>query len=374
MNSTPTLPKYILAHGMTIIPNISAMMVVYHDPDLGQIMLRKENQSTSPPATVEMFDPSMVKSLHGKQNWYWLTDSEMPFNRKRNSGQTIVNLFDEHKIRNLQINLLDDHYQCVMVCYYVFPENHALFGTSNDTTLSTINKQFISNVLINYLTSLRLQYRELLHFAESQKNRNKELELQLKNLYERFHALQQQEQSMREMYCRNRIQHYSQKWNANIEFSDEAMRELLRTNITINQIDTILASTLNRCAALYSDESHWVIQPWHLSFPSDQTISSLDNPSTKNETVSDRTLQLLDRLERASQRVVEKKLKLTSVNVGMHCDEPITAPAISDALKKHASKIARLLSLYPDRWPLLRSEFRPLLNLMDKDHKRFDVG
>jgi hypothetical protein len=59
-----------------------------------------------------------------------------------------------------------------------------------------------------------------------------------------------------------------------------------------------------------------------------------------------------------------REMPLTGLNVGSACSTPISAPAISDALKKHRNKILTLLGLYPDRWNLIRSEFKPLINVI----------
>ena len=59
-----------------------------------------------------------------------------------------------------------------------------------------------------------------------------------------------------------------------------------------------------------------------------------------------------------------KNMDITSANVGNACNIPITAPAISDAMKKHRNKIIHLLNKHPERWQLLRKEFRPVRNIL----------
>jgi len=62
--------------------------------------------------------------------------------------------------------------------------------------------------------------------------------------------------------------------------------------------------------------------------------------------------------------VLNDRLPLTGKNVGSHCDKPISAPAISDALKKHRSEIIALFEQYPDQWPIIRKDFAPIRNIL----------
>jgi len=61
------------------------------------------------------------------------------------------------------------------------------------------------------------------------------------------------------------------------------------------------------------------------------------------------------------------QLKLTGTNVGKACPVPISAPAISDALYNHKSKIINLMKTYPDKWDVIRTDFRPLKNVIKEE-------
>jgi len=80
-----------------------------------------------------------------------------------------------------------------------------------------------------------------------------------------------------------------------------------------------------------------------------------------------RTMELLDKLELASRKVLDNNLKLTSAHVGAHCPVPISAPAISDSIRTHKSRIIKLLYQHPQKWPVLREKFRPILRVMEEE-------
>ena len=114
------------------------------------------------------------------------------------------------------------------------------------------------------------------------------------------------------------------------------------------------------------------IEPWHLDFShyvNKTKIESTIAPVTNRQS---RTILLLDRLETAGIKVKQNNQKLTGTNVGSACDTPMSAPAITDALQKHSIRIKQLLKEYPNRWQILRQEFRPLQNLIDNFNNRFE--
>jgi hypothetical protein len=78
-----------------------------------------------------------------------------------------------------------------------------------------------------------------------------------------------------------------------------------------------------------------------------------------------KTFLLLDKLENAALHVKSKNMLLTGANIGHEFPTPVTPPAITDALKKHKQKILFLFREYPDRWEIIRTEFRPVQNILN---------
>jgi hypothetical protein len=116
---------------------------------------------------------------------------------------------------------------------------------------------------------------------------------------------------------------------------------------------------------------------------SDYHLILSSNPNKKNietfpisEQSSDiparynKTFLFLNKLENAAQNVKSKNLLLTSANVGNEFPSPITPSAITDALKNHQSKILHLFRELPHRWKIIRSEFRPVQNILNPKQER----
>ena len=71
-----------------------------------------------------------------------------------------------------------------------------------------------------------------------------------------------------------------------------------------------------------------------------------------------KTVALLDRYEQAARQIELRSERINGRNLAAELQ--ISAPAITDAIKKHNSKIKRLLEKYPSKWPLICDFIRPI--------------
>jgi hypothetical protein len=51
-------------------------------------------------------------------------------------------------------------------------------------------------------------------------------------------------------------------------------------------------------------------------------------------------------------------------------EKPISAPAITDAIRKNRENILQLLEQHPEKWQLIRSYFKPLTNILPESDSR----
>ena len=99
-------------------------------------------------------------------------------------------------------------------------------------------------------------------------------------------------------------------------------------------------------------------------FSSDQNIVVSHGVETMADSRYTKTIHILNRLELAAKKVQSEGKSLNGSNVGLAMETPISAPAISDALKKHKSKIQNLCNEFPDEWKLIRKHFKPIINTL----------
>lgn len=80
-----------------------------------------------------------------------------------------------------------------------------------------------------------------------------------------------------------------------------------------------------------------------------------------------KTYKLLDRYEIAAQNALQKGLRIIGKNIGACCSPAVSNASITDALNKHAKKMYELFNRFPDRWHLIRNDFRSVANIIEKE-------
>ena len=81
--------------------------------------------------------------------------------------------------------------------------------------------------------------------------------------------------------------------------------------------------------------------------------------------------QLLFRLHEAAAQIAQQKgLNIIGKHIGSCCTPAVSNASITDALNKHAVKMFELFGRYPNRWTLIRNEFRSVANIIEKESVR----
>ena len=92
----------------------------------------------------------------------------------------------------------------------------------------------------------------------------------------------------------------------------------------------------------------------------ENSINAPKDGSTRLE----KTSGLLDRYEKAVQKLLAESSPVLGKNIAGACEPPISAPALTDSINKHKERISQCLQLFPDKWPLLRSHYQVIRNLI----------
>jgi len=161
--------------------------------------------------------------------------------------------------------------------------------------------------------------------------------------------------------------------NENIYFSDKTKQKLFPFLSDSIYLKEQLKKALNFARTFHFLKSDGKLEllPEYFNDLKKTEVPTQINKQNQNDLYSShtKTYQFLQSLEEAANRIIHKGNKLTSVNVGQELSQPITAAAISDKLKNHAYKIHLLLKQYPDKWPIVRNQFKPVINIQEKQSR-----
>ncbi|MFM9945318.1 MAG: hypothetical protein ACKVQB_08820, partial [Bacteroidia bacterium] len=180
-----------------------------------------------------------------------------------------------------------------------------------------------------------------------------------------------------------------------LSLSDSTLYYLQSANLEFSEIETMAIESYKIALELFPHSTDIRIKKYFLPLPA-ETLESKQSPNKlpkndlsddlpeilKPEAVEkptilaptvvntkpadaklDKTILLLDRYELAVKKLIESKLPVMGKNIANVCLPKISAPALTDSINKHKERIAECFKLFPDNWPLLKSNYQPVQKL-----------
>jgi len=296
----------------------------------------------------------------------WHHKEELPF--KTTEGNKLkMEIFDELENVVLLLRFLNDNDNKYDLLFFYLNKNVGNYEISHSgKSLSVNNKSIIKKQLTDFIsTTIRTNRQDLkilqlfIENMQSLKQENSDLKDEIEIMKKRSG------QSLGDL-CNYHVKEISSKRSKEYKLSENAIKKIGNYNGDINNLKPTIERAISCIENSSFENNNQVIE----INDSDIMFFNYDLPKKPNNNKLSMTNKfsktelLLDKLENASQEVKSKNYSLTSANVGKFFPTPITAPAISDALKKHKKTILALLKKYPDKWIVIRKEFRPLLNII----------
>ena len=362
---------FLLKQASLLVPGLKKSLSFYYDAFdkkvVASVNEHPQNQITELDLE-EDFDLRQIMDLRShKQNVSWLQESELPFNLKRN--QSIQRkVFDELDNIILLLRFPNKDDGKMDLIYLFVNANTSNFGLSKASDiLKTENKSIISQLIYNSFKQILAQRSSLMqqnnqlkgHYALMQKK----LELQKRE----SHTQQQDHQKQMLNYCQYLIEKHSTNLGVHIEMGRELLEVLSNYKGSIQSLEQLITDAIQRANAINMDILSPVLslEEWHFDNLDQDIYEAVSRPDELSpESRYLNTFKILDRYEESARKLVSNREKLTGANVGKALSTPISAAAITDAIKKHQDKINTLCKQYPNRWKIIRSEFRPLMNVL----------
>lgn len=361
--------NYLIRQIHGVMPGLIKIVVIYFDKKadkLKSLYFQKEGSGSDKIEPMLLNVPvELISSLRIIKTAYtWIRQEDIPFETK--STQISKDIFDEVENTVLLIrrqNRFDNQFDLL---YLYFRKNPGdIIISRSDKPLSTNNKAIIGTLMVNMISQMIRQKDEDYGLYRTLEGINENIVNQASALKKEIHSLKAGYGESILSLCESYLENYSDKYNRKYVLSEEAREKLKSFNGSIKSLRLIIRNAVsyvnNNETYLLNDEI--LIREWYLDIESshnqeEKPISNMNDRHVK-------TIELLDKLEKAAIRVKYEQRKITGKNVGESFSEPVTAPAITDALKKHKSRIKALFEKYPERWEFIRGNFRPVLNLVD---------
>jgi hypothetical protein len=372
---------FLLQRFPSLLPGIEKVVSIYYDKEYERLnthairkvkdeYLLEETKVSDPDGKLQRFRTDSAP-------WLWMQPEDIPF-EITTEERVQLSLFNELNNNILMLRTLNEFDDCYDLFFIYFNQNLSNFGIVNSKrSLTTENKSIIGHLLRNTITTFLKNFKE-----------DRELFILLnENNQSIIHELSQSRKELAITREKNKdgITHLSKsylvdlcrEYGYNFLLSDEAIKKLREYDGELGLLRNILekAAQFALTMQINGKVDEILISDYHLilsSNPNKKNIETfpISEQSSDIPARYNKTFLFLNKLENAAQNVKSKNLLLTSANVGNEFPSPITPSAITDALKNHQSKILHLFRELPHRWKIIRSEFRPVQNILNPKQER----
>lgn len=300
-----------------------------------------------------------------KANYNWLRDANL-FDQTK--AATPLTLETEQELRSLAIYFDSpvDGYKDILILSFT-----SQIGVKNADldfkALSTGEKFILSTFLTQ---QLQAEYKRVLeernilhHLSKTSTNQNEELVL----LRDKLKETEQKYSSAIAALITEIKDELVQKFGKKVTFKDGIIQRLATEQLPFNAIKTVLTDAVTTAYHLNVVAEEIEIYPHHIHIANTTKKTAAHSI---NQVRKDKVMLLLDRYEDGAILAIQKGLPVNGKNVATHLDDPVSPPAITDALKKNKKRIRFLLEEYPNNWPQIRKGLRPLALISEEIVKK----
>ncbi|MFH0894433.1 MAG: hypothetical protein V2A54_08350 [Bacteroidota bacterium] len=361
----------VLSKIPSIVPGIEKSVAIFYDEQsdsLNALSLSKHNTDQIPEAIDLAGSIASLQELRSMSNsFHWYGKSEIPFEIHEPSRKEIT-LFTELEHLVLLVRVRNIHDNQFDLYFIYFTDNMSALGIgSSYRGLSTEIKNMAGNLLCNTIRTLSDTFQGDRRALSSLTENTRSVISQYEQARERLTKTSASFSQSMVNLARHVIRRISDEEKTEYRFSDSALDKIKTYTGDINLLEIIVskAALFARTLAFGHDLHEIVVNDWHLNF--EVTVMNIRQPDSKPVQLDryTKTIMLLDKMEKAAQLVLSRQMELTSANVANAFPSPISAPAITDSLKKHRNKILALFTRYPDKWRIIRENFRPVRNILE---------
>ena len=404
--------EHILSSTDHIVPGMSRVVYVYYSAIHRQIRSVEALPPYGDPKDLRPFfldeiDLPIIKKMREQKNdFLWYAEKELTFlfgnenapygdipkidaaqnkkniqTAKKENGQTST---DEESLRHiLMITIRNEHDNNNDLFFYFYNANLSNYRLSNSLdALVHYDKRVIGLKMfnmINLLVETSRNYRiKLKNTITDLKNKNEVLKKSLA-----------QSEQQNEYYHKSVVDYAleilhklsSESQQYEFELSESAVSKFKGFKGNLHTLEKKLKEITDNKALQNIDQQPGndfeAAMTWEFEIEKSKKTLFIETSDLNFETLTEQaiiakigktdgsitsTVKLFDKLEESSEKVKKEGLPLTAYNVGQKCLRKMSPPAITFALRVHGDWLIQVLEENKDKWPIIRNEFKPLIN------------
>lgn len=300
-----------------------------------------------------------------KSPYTWTQENSITFlNEKKRKSKKIKQLsFTDEDDNNLLcikfLSPMDNLYDILLLKI----ENTSVFGMSKQgSTLNVQEKNIVGKLL----------YQTIKTRIEEEYNNNDTHRMVLNNIklqQVNISKLEEENMILRSNYKKsvlyfinNVLSRMSDKFKMTVALSEKAQEMILDKDLDITTLEKVLIQAAHMAANLTLHYSNTIV-----IHPENIVVNQIieEQPNLGNNDKHASIIEILDKYEGAAEKAIAQNWKINGNTVAQLCEPPITPSAITFNLKKYKKQVNILLGRYDEKWPILKTHFKPLKNIIE---------
>lgn len=364
--------QVILKNSKLLVPGIERVDVIFFDPLRKQVCAEMSTKQGEDYHIEHLSVGSNSKNLNRMRQrktpaeWYHRNEIPYQFNREEANKKGVFGEIDKVVLLNRFPNNFDGANDLVFFYFESDMSNFLVSGNKNrlTTEMKNVIARNIRNSLLMILSNASNDQKVLKMISENMAAVSQNLE----NMNLKLNKIQKKYQESLVISCKHYLDKFSAQNKRLYSFSESATQRIKEYDGEFHRLEDIISRAVEIANNLVFGHpvSEITLTESHLNFSLDEKpAGDLDPLEHGIYAVS---AKFLNRLEIAAKRAQQQNMQLTSKNVANSLDNPVKPPAISYSVDYHKENIKKLFKLYPDRWQLLKSDFKPIMKLVDRHY------
>lgn len=364
--------EIILSQSRQLLPGIRRMDAFYHDPSGVTLTAVTINPEDDPPEPSDLLidgkTEPLLRLIGLKSPYSWYADEELPYNIK-GATPRIPDVFSELNkvVLMIRINNDDSSKRDALVIY--FREAMSNFGMNlAQKELTAGHKEIIAHMLINMLNVIRNIARQDRLVWQPIKEVMKENHHKIEMINRKMEDLMQRYQERLVDSCNYFLSNISAKEGRKYVFSEGALRLIKSSSVEYYKIENAIKLAVQLANNFQTDDECPQIEITE-NFLNFNAAKLEEEKSDLSDTVYEKPFNYLTNLELLAEKVKAKNLQVKSQTVVDEMENPVNPSAITWMVNHNMKAIQHLFRLYPDKWPIIRNEFKPILRIIRQTHQ-----
>jgi hypothetical protein len=360
----------ILKNSKLLVPGIERVDVVYFDPFKKKVCAKMSRKQGDDYLIEDLSVGSVSKKINNlrqrKAATEWYGKTEIPYNLSsaEANNKDIFGELDKVVMMARVPNNFDGKSDLVFFYFATNMSNFTISGNKKDLTpkIKDVIARNIRNSLLMVLTNAANDQRVLQMISENMAAVGQNLE----NMNRKLNLTQNKYQESLVISCNHYLEKFSRQNKRSYSFSEAAIQRIKEYDGEFHKLEGIISRAIEIADNLVYGilPAKVILTESHLNFSFDETPAQDSGPLEHG--IYSFAAKFLNRIEAGCFYVKKQNMSLTSKNVASSLDNPVKPPAISYMVNYHTVNIKELFKLYPDKWQLLKSEFKPTMKLVEK--------